>query len=614
MKGMDSMTNRTYRRTLLIGLVLATSASATAHAVTLPSNRPIPAPPGIQFFGYYTPADDLTDTHPDHANVAMVFGEIGMGQQDATMLQNLRNSQTGAILDISNVFVHPQNPAIFQSPWQWNGITNNQIDGTKVGSTDPTSQAWAASLWQIFQSNMEATLGAGYFSGTNVVAFKLGDEPNTADANTVTMMGTIATFLKSRFPNIPRLAEFTAIEIDTNSTFRIPNDITWVGFDCYNPASAPFLNCASDYNGYHYGSIAYYTARLKTLIRNSSPDGSYQPRLVSFPVAMLEPGSTAPLADQQAALLERVEREVALAESDPAFVMFFPFRGDLVGQAPTVLNYYTALGLHVANGTDRLAYPTSATGYAVGTGPEFAFDYDPNTAWNSEESVSSNPSLWAAFADPIRLTEMSVVIDQSPSGAASHMVSGVDFNGTWNNIWFPASNNFVDFQALSKTFSSTLPGFAQIVTSTQQDPGWVAWRSQEFRTTGTTRLYAYPFWATGSVTPMEYVCDGSRSTAWNSGMGTGAGSVRIDMDLGSVQTLGEIQLVTDQSPSGATVHTIYGGPDMAHLVELYTFSGNTVDNQTLTVSGSFPNVRYLRVQTFVSPSWVAWREISVFKQ
>src|SRR5262249_41487899 len=87
----------------------------------------------------------------------------------------------------------------------------------------------------------------------------------------------------------------------------------------------------------------------------------------------------------------------------------------------------------------------------------------------------------------------------------------------------------------------------------------------------------------------------------------------IDLDLGQAQSLARIQLVVSQSPPGYTTHTVYGGPTLSSLTALHTFSQNTQEGDRLTTLGPFPNVRFLRIATTSSPSWVAWHEVNVFK-
>jgi hypothetical protein len=78
--------------------------------------------------------------------------------------------------------------------------------------------------------------------------------------------------------------------------------------------------------------------------------------------------------------------------------------------------------------------------------------------------------------------------------------------------------------------------------------------------------------------------------------------------------LSEIQLTVSQFPAGATEHRVWGrAAPGSELVLLGTLSGETTDYQilTLTSPGSWPAVRFVRVETTASPSWVAWREIEV---
>ncbi len=75
-------------------------------------------------------------------------------------------------------------------------------------------------------------------------------------------------------------------------------------------------------------------------------------------------------------------------------------------------------------------------------------------------------------------------------------------------------------------------------------------------------------------------------------------------------------LVVAQYPAeGATTHRVWtkgpGAGDAYVLRE--TVAGTTRDGQILEVRAGVPwaNIRYVRVETTQSPSWVAWREIQV---
>jgi hypothetical protein len=111
--------------------------------------------------------------------------------------------------------------------------------------------------------------------------------------------------------------------------------------------------------------------------------------------------------------------------------------------------------------------------------------------------------------------------------------------------------------------------------------------------------------------PAENAVDGDPSTTWNSGRWPPAW---IEIDLGRAVAVTEIRLTVAQSPVGVTEHRIWGrAVDAGELVLLGTLSGQTTDSQSLrlTSPGTWPAVRWLRVETTASPSWVAWREIEV---
>jgi hypothetical protein len=112
--------------------------------------------------------------------------------------------------------------------------------------------------------------------------------------------------------------------------------------------------------------------------------------------------------------------------------------------------------------------------------------------------------------------------------------------------------------------------------------------------------------------PGASAVDGDLGTWW----GAGAGPPQwIQIDLGAAYDIQAIRLTISQYPEGNTVHRLLGkgaGADGAFQL-LYTFTGSTLDGQTLTYAPSQPiqGIQFIRVETAVSPSWVAWREIEV---
>jgi hypothetical protein len=89
----------------------------------------------------------------------------------------------------------------------------------------------------------------------------------------------------------------------------------------------------------------------------------------------------------------------------------------------------------------------------------------------------------------------------------------------------------------------------------------------------------------------------------------------IEVDLGQGYSIAEIHLVVSQSPAGETTHRVLvkGAGTGDRFMLLHTFRGRTADLDVLSVplDGPLEGIRYVRVETKQSPSWVAWREIQV---
>jgi hypothetical protein len=109
-----------------------------------------------------------------------------------------------------------------------------------------------------------------------------------------------------------------------------------------------------------------------------------------------------------------------------------------------------------------------------------------------------------------------------------------------------------------------------------------------------------------------FAVDGDLGTLWGSG---GGPPQWIQIDLGANYSIQAVRLTTSQYPAGVTVHRVLGkGPGTnGEFRLLYTFTGDTTDGQTLTYTPPQPiqGIQFIRVETTVSPSWVAWREIEI---
>ena len=110
----------------------------------------------------------------------------------------------------------------------------------------------------------------------------------------------------------------------------------------------------------------------------------------------------------------------------------------------------------------------------------------------------------------------------------------------------------------------------------------------------------------------ELAVDGNPDTWWNAGA---SAPQWIEVDLGAVYTIQSIRLVISQEPAGLTVHKIRGkgGGIKDTYILLHSFEGITSDSQVLSFTPAQPwqSVRYLRIETLYSPSWIAWREIEI---
>lgn len=109
--------------------------------------------------------------------------------------------------------------------------------------------------------------------------------------------------------------------------------------------------------------------------------------------------------------------------------------------------------------------------------------------------------------------------------------------------------------------------------------------------------------------PTSNLTDGS-DAQW------GAGSDApqwIVIDLGEPQTIREVTLQVAQYPAGETTHQVWAQLSDGRTVLLKTLQGETKDNDLLTIplDIALSDVQAVRVDSLRSPSWIAWKEISV---
>ncbi len=106
------------------------------------------------------------------------------------------------------------------------------------------------------------------------------------------------------------------------------------------------------------------------------------------------------------------------------------------------------------------------------------------------------------------------------------------------------------------------------------------------------------------------VLDGDPSTTWNAGPSPPAW---IEIDLGASCEINLVWLLVEQTPAGLTVHNCSFGTEARVFSAPEVLSQQTVDGQELTCATDSVqrDVRFVRVETTLSPSWVAWKEIEI---
>lgn len=113
-----------------------------------------------------------------------------------------------------------------------------------------------------------------------------------------------------------------------------------------------------------------------------------------------------------------------------------------------------------------------------------------------------------------------------------------------------------------------------------------------------------------SSNPPSNAFDNNVNTVWSAG---DFAQQYIQADLGKNYSISQIRLNVAQTPNGPTTHQIYVALTVDTLRLIGTLNKRTDDGEWLEFNNSASNVRYIRIHTVDSPSWVAWREIKVYK-
>ncbi|HEU4895139.1 MAG TPA: amidohydrolase family protein, partial [Acidimicrobiia bacterium] len=112
-----------------------------------------------------------------------------------------------------------------------------------------------------------------------------------------------------------------------------------------------------------------------------------------------------------------------------------------------------------------------------------------------------------------------------------------------------------------------------------------------------------------STNPPALAVDGDMETHW----GAGADAPQwIEIPLDPPRRVVAVRLVVDQFPPGPTTHVVWGRRADNELVQLAERTSDTDMFDVLEIAIDTPEeLVAIRIETTVSPSWVAWREIEI---
>jgi hypothetical protein len=316
--------------------------------------------------------------------------------------------------------------------------------------------------------------------------------------------------------------------------------------------------------------------------------------------------------------------------------------GGLVGDANAI-----ALGSsHMNNALLDHFYPPNTwtmpdgrTFYASGTRlsdpPGQAFDRRVESSWSAGDRPLPQ-WIEADLGRPTTIEGVRLLTSQPIDGATSHRVTGRTADGK-EIVLAEFDGTTADNQWLAKTMAKPVADIRYVRVTTATSPFLAAWREIEILSPDLplptmiamltpppmpsavpveSRLTDGRVIRASSATPAGPPAgpfDGDLDTTWNSG---GFPVAWIEIDFGKPVTPKTIRLMASQLPNtGHTVHTVYGrakGKGKGKEVILYKFDGTTNNGEWMSwpLAKSGP-IRYLRIETTSSPSWVSWIEIEV---
>lgn len=128
---------------------------------------------------------------------------------------------------------------------------------------------------------------------------------------------------------------------------------------------------------------------------------------------------------------------------------------------------------------------------------------------------------------------------------------------------------------------------------------------------GCNEIFALGATASGASAEAGKAADGSRCTIWNAG---GFAPQQMTLDVGTPTRVDVIALVPEMTPDGSVTHDVAFSDDgttfqVGHRIEAPMRTGQQVE----LVLPRPEKARFVRITTTKSPSFVAWREVGLFR-
>jgi hypothetical protein len=541
---------------------------------------------GLQYFGYHHGATFLGNfmaDFKDHANLVMV------NSADSTLLTQAQNSGMKAIMDVGNdFFVKDLNTPCTPIP----GRTTTRM--VLRPASDYTAR------WNAIKNNV-----IGSNAGV-VVAFYTLDEPYWHCASK-SDLETVANIIKASYPTKKIMVTFAEPMVPA-ANFAIPQNHDWISFDYYGdftPIPQLFQLIKSKLN-----------ATQKIML---TADG------VAF-------SPTPPDIQPQLQIVARAHQYFELARANPDTVVglltfLWPSvhnEEHLIGvkEMPLVAQEYRCIGTYITRGSwcqDTVLStnkPVSASNGSASA--RLVVNGNLTDAWNAQQYAPQWVTIDLKNEYPV--TRIRLHVDQAPAGNTTHEIWVAGNDQAYQKV-ATITGNTQSGQILEHIFAPKRDGVRYVKIQTVNSPSWVAWREIQVLGPKIGTLVSQGKAASASrshpsAPPSLAVNGNTTDGGWNAG---DVASQWIQVDLGQSTNVSAIKLYVNQSCNGSptcyTQHELWITNPYGTSTFVGAFNGTTVDRQILEKRFWPPllDVRYVRIVTTLSASWVSWDEVQVYR-